>query len=822
MTYPATITILDAVYAQVSNVHPDHMSELSRAFRFRKPGWNYMLGARKRGWDGWTNFFSAKTGKFLTGLIPEMQSALEQLGYEVSIGRSSAAPKPLNIDESLIDENLIITNKGTKQYPMRDYQVSAVWKMVEHERGIVVLPTGCHAKGQGVMMFDGSIRKVETIKVGDYLMGADGNPRRVLALCRGRGRMCKILPVKGQPFIVNEDHILTLVRTSDKSKHVNEVTDVSVCEWFSWAKSKKHVHKLFRTGVLNFGGKHHALPIDPYFLGILLGDGAFQDSISVTTADVVIRDCVYTIAQSFGLNIRKGQQEGNASTSYFLTGVRKKYRNPLLNKVRELGLMHVGASSKFIPYQYKTASIDERVALLSGLLDADGHLTCNGYDIVSKSRNLAEDCAFVARSLGLAAYVKPCKKKCYNNGKIGNYWRVSISGNCDILKCRLSRRQASPRRQKKSVLRTGFKVERLGIDAYYGFSLDGDGRFLLDDFTVTHNTGKTTVMGGYLKLQGDRPALVLFRSVDLLHQTHEEFLKMGVPEHLLGICYAKVWRPARIVMTTAQSLHHVREVLPAIRSLIADECHHGIVTNAVVPYLRLMKKCQNRYAISATPWKKDDKVHNYKLKGHFGPQLTKMRTGEAQERGILSGAVIQFVKFDSPDGFDFRCEYIDGYRGVVVENDEFHDMVANIVSGMKGRTLILVEWKDHGVALQQRIPGSYWVCGDDKKDVRHDLREKLRSDKHAVVISTRIFGTGLDFYLHNLVNCGGGAIDIGTIQRLGRGLRLSDDKERLIYVDFVPLAHEDMKRHGQERIRTLRKEGHDVIIMDDPSGLCLS
>ena len=62
-----------------------------------------------------------------------------------------------------------------------------------------------------------------------------------------------------------------------------------------------------------------------------------------------------------------------------------------------------------------------------------------------------------------------------------------------MIPCKLARKRNPPRRQKKDVLRTGWRMEALGEGDYYGFTLDGDGRFLLKDFTVTHNTASAIV-----------------------------------------------------------------------------------------------------------------------------------------------------------------------------------------------------------------------------------------------------------------------------------------------------------------------------------------
>jgi replicative DNA helicase len=68
------------------------------------------------------------------------------------------------------------------------------------------------------------------------------------------------------------------------------------------------------------------------------------------------------------------------------------------------------------------------------------------------------------------------------------YYRVRIAGDCTILPLRIKRKIPAARRQKKNITRTGLSVKSVGPGEYFGFQLDGDGRFLLGDFTVTHNS----------------------------------------------------------------------------------------------------------------------------------------------------------------------------------------------------------------------------------------------------------------------------------------------------------------------------------------------
>lgn len=114
---------------------------------------------------------------------------------------------------------------------LRDYQDDFVAKVREALKGaravLLVAATGagkCLARGTPVMMFDGTIKAVENVAVGDLLMGPDSKPRSVVSLARGREMMYRITPTKGDPYTVNESHILSL-----RNKH-GEVINASILE----------------------------------------------------------------------------------------------------------------------------------------------------------------------------------------------------------------------------------------------------------------------------------------------------------------------------------------------------------------------------------------------------------------------------------------------------------------------------------------------------------------------------------------------------------------------------------------------------------------
>ena len=76
----------------------------------------------------------------------------------------------------------------------------------------------------------------------------------------------------------------------------------------------------------------------------------------------------------------------------------------------------------------------------------------------------------------------------------------------------------------------------------------------------------------------------------------------------------------------------------------------------------------------------------------------------------------------------------------------------------------------------------------------------------------QIFNTGINVYVHNLINAAGGQADHQIIQRMGRGLRTAKDKEILKYYDFIFKINKYLQQHSEKRIKILKKEGHEVKI----------
>jgi hypothetical protein len=148
-------------------------------------------------------------------------------------------------------------------------------------------------------------------------------------------------------------------------------------------------------------------------------------------------------------------------------------------------------------------SKEVRLQLLAGMLDGDGYLLSvdgtSNYEVSAKERPFVEGLIHLARSLGFGTG-KVNKTACINKitGEIYMGWRIHISGwGLDQVPVALDYKKAPARiNLKVDPSCAGFKIKKIPHDDYYGFTLDGDGRCLLADFTITHNTSVVKALSG--------------------------------------------------------------------------------------------------------------------------------------------------------------------------------------------------------------------------------------------------------------------------------------------------------------------------------------
>lgn len=383
------------------------------------------------------------------------------------------------------------------------YQLAIFDAYENTNKNIVIEATaGCLGKDTPILMHDGSIKFVQDIKIGDQVMGADSTPRNVLSVSNGIDKLYEIKPVKGDSWICNSEHLLTVYdqniarnnKIKKKENQLNPLVDYSINKILTRPVEKttgaKMKLQLQRVGA-DFPEQN--LPLDPYFVGLWIAKGGKRkDSVSnfsINENDTVLMDYLENFKfKGEKVSICKIKEKGCFRINVKLKKGRiNPIRAILKDFVKEKGHLD-------IPKEYMINSRENRLKLIAGILDGDGYLNNNFFVIITKYKEISDLIVYVCRSLGLAAYSKKRIGRIKSLNFEGVYHSINISGDLDIIPTKVERRKAKERKQIKSVLRTGFWIKEIGVGEWYGFKVDKDERFLLGDFTITHNSGKTATL----------------------------------------------------------------------------------------------------------------------------------------------------------------------------------------------------------------------------------------------------------------------------------------------------------------------------------------
>jgi ATP-dependent Lon protease len=387
----------------------------------------------------------------------------------------------------------------------------------------------CHSYDTPILMYDGSIKMVQDIAIGDKVMGDDSTSRNVISLGGGEDNMFDIIHSNGEKYGVNSEHIMCLKQSGMNFIKTVKTTSgnnrYKVCyfdkndykqhskRFGDLEEAKRHLHNMklehdyveipvkklltlpkyisvnlkgYKRGV-EFSSKK--VPFDPYIIGVWLGDGTSTKS-EITNQDATILHYLRTELKKYNLNlVHRSEYTYGISYDMHQHDTRNN-KNKFLEVLKDYKMIR----NKHIPDDYKINDRKTRLELLAGIIDTDGSYCDNskGYDIIQKNKVLATDILFVARSLGFTANMNKCEKSCMYKGekKTGTYYRTHISGaNLSSIPVKCPRKMAKTERviNKDSTV-MGITIEPRGWGNYYGFELDNNHKYLLGDFTVTHNT----------------------------------------------------------------------------------------------------------------------------------------------------------------------------------------------------------------------------------------------------------------------------------------------------------------------------------------------
>lgn len=270
---------------------------------------------------------------------------------------------------------------------------------------ILELPCGygkCLAKDTPILMWDGTIKKVQDVLPDDLLVGDDSTPRKVLTICRGREPLFRIRGKGGYSgdYVVNQSHILSLRNALD--------------------------------------GRVHDIALTDYL------EQSSQNNLLGYRAVVEWPERPITMSPA----------------SWFYS----------LQASREYGA---------IPMEYKRNSFSIRAELLAAIVQKWKMGTNGLVEIVNRSEAFVQDVQFLARSLGV---VVSSNIQHITNVHGERFYKINLLGPWKNILPESEIIDTTVHNQYS------FDVEPLGEGDYYGFEINGNRRFLLGDFTVTHNT----------------------------------------------------------------------------------------------------------------------------------------------------------------------------------------------------------------------------------------------------------------------------------------------------------------------------------------------
>ena len=402
----------------------------------------------------------------------------------------------------------------------------------------------CFGRNTEVLMYDGTIKYIQDIKIGDIVMGDDSTPRKVLNTHRGTSKLYELVVNKNDNLIVSDNHILCLARQKRNDRKgvrtwVN--IDISIEDYLDASKKFRETSKLYQVPV-RYPEKE--LGIDPYYLGLWLGDGLSESITRFCSADNEIVQWCTNYANKLGITLKQHSYKTNTKcqTYCFSEGNIGFHSNHPIAKYDNIYKL---TGNKHIPLDYLTSSEEQRLQLLAGLVDSDGYVKNNYIEITQKNLILADDIMRLCCSLGMNAYKRIVYKKSQTmdkDSKGNKYYIVSVSGDLTRIPTKLPRKTVIQQNKNKNPLHRGFKVNDYGVGEYFGIEIDGNQKFLLKNCMVVHNSTGAAYVFSMLKMQGINVELVTEFAKDKTWESN--FVALSNQAYVFGKQYYKISRCA--------------------------------------------------------------------------------------------------------------------------------------------------------------------------------------------------------------------------------------------------------------------------------------
>lgn len=386
--------------------------------------------------------------------------------------------------------------------------------------------------GTPILTPDGYI-PMRDIKLGSIVYDGLGNKCSVVGVFpQGLKDVYRITFEDGTYVDCCEDHLWKFKTTDDlnRKKPWRVETLKSIIESNSLRIGKSYNLCIPVNDAVSFPDK--ILPVSPYLLGCLLGDGGFtSDRITFTNPEEDVVHKVSELAKNYnGIFI---PHKGN-EIQYCFRSNNPKFCE-LYRLIKNMGIIGLSSSNKFIPDIYKYSSIEQRFSIIQGLVDTDGHVNEKGHvSFYTKSERLKDDFCFIIRSLGYK-----CTYSRYPAKNYGFDYVCRISAGDDAYKFFTSKKHSTkflsrivPKRNNHYDIMKVVSIDKLPYqEEMQCISVDSpDHTFICGDFKVTHNTWFQVILGA-------RCQLANYRVLQLVTEMSEDIMRDRYEAVLFSMCY---------------------------------------------------------------------------------------------------------------------------------------------------------------------------------------------------------------------------------------------------------------------------------------------
>lgn len=456
-------------------------------YKFFAPEFMYLL-------DGVTKYRSRFTSiKMINALKAGM---LENTWLKQT---EQAMPGRLNFKRL---SNMVYTPEDYQMEYFKDYDTRLNKYNLKGDLVDAATGTGKAVKNTTRIKVPGGWKQMGDIEVGDIVTAWDGSPTKVTAVYpQGKLLTYTITFADGRTADACGDH-LWRVYNADWARYSDGWRLVNTKELFCYMHMPSYHNRLFIQFCKSEDIEDISLPVDPYNLGVMLGDGHLGAyTVTVTKLDEqLFENFKVNLPNSLKLNRINEKTQSVVGT---VTG-----KNCYVSELRVLGLLSKTALFKFIPDIYMNGSTAQRLALVQGLMDTDGTVDKSGsLSYSSSSYQLASRFKELIWSLGGAAHITPKYPTYSHKGEKlkGNVnYNVNIRFPTPSALFRLDRKRDKCNdsgQYKNDALR--LRIEHVNLSTTEEctcISVDHpDKLFVMEDYIVTHNTYITTAIAEMLE-----------------------------------------------------------------------------------------------------------------------------------------------------------------------------------------------------------------------------------------------------------------------------------------------------------------------------------